>query len=122
MGGFNMKIMIKVFSIFFLLLFFLMQACFATDINMNLPLEEENQNVPTSQNTFQNTTSSENEMQENIEEDVSTPTQTPSTVVGPASSVPDQTLGLTSILNILLIVIGIVLILLAIAILIRMHS
>ena len=49
-------------------------------------------------------------------------TTTPSTTVSTSSSIQNESLGLTNILNILLIVVGVVLILLGIAVLIRVHS
>ena len=49
-------------------------------------------------------------------------TNSPSAIVNTNSSLPEATLGLGNILNIVLIVVGVLLILLAIAILIRLKS
>ena len=66
------------------------------------------------QSTTQNTVTSNSEL--------STPTTTPSdsAIVSSVSSLPESELGLTNILNILLIAVGVILIFLAIAILIRL--
>lgn len=110
----------KVLSIIFIILLFLTNITFATDINMNLQTEN-------TQNTILNTMLNEDYDDTTLNNtDLSTTnlltTNVPSTVVSNSSSVNDDSLGLTNILNILLIVVGVVLILLGIAILIRMHS
>lgn len=115
-----MKRNIKILSILVILLLFVSTISLATDINMNLQpgnsvnandtsLNSENTNVfsNTTQNTFE-------------DDDFNEASQ--STSITSSSSVEDESLGITNILNILLIVVGVVLILLGIAILIRMHS
>lgn len=100
----------KILSILFIILLFFTTLSFATDINMNLEdesiLENEESFNDVTSDTAQNTTT----------------TNIPSTIVSNSNSANDDSLGLTNILNILLIVVGVVLILLGIAILIRMHS
>lgn len=94
-------------TLFFLIIFLLLIAnfSFATDINMNL---QDN-------NSISNTLNQQEDLNSNIINSNSSATITSS------SSVSDDSLGLTNVLNILLIVVGVVLILLGIAILIRMH-
>ena len=116
-----MKKSIKALAILFVILLFTLNISLATDINMNL---EDTQSTTTSNvvdedNLIEDTTDEVNEI---VDNGISTLTTTPSTTISTLSSVPDETLSLTNILNILLIVVGVVLILLGIAILIRMHS
>ena len=116
-----MKKSIKALAILFVILLFTLNISLATDINMNL---EDTQSTTTSNvvdedNLIEDTTDEANEI---VDNGISTLTTTPSTTISTLSSVPDETLSLTNILNILLIVVGVVLILLGIAILIRMHS
>lgn len=115
----------------FILMFGLLVVSFsyATDINMDL------QPNVVSGNTTSSVTSTENNINANVTNQgtttntitSSTPqnsvlSDTQSTTVKTVSSTQNESLSLTSILNILLIVVGVVLILLGIAILIRMHS
>lgn len=109
-----MKRNIKILSILVILLLFVSTISLATDINMNLqPGNSVNANDTSlnSENTTQNTFE---------DDDFNEASQ--STSITSSSSVEDESLGITNILNILLIVVGVVLILLGIAILIRMHS
>ena len=103
-----MKKSIKILAILFIILLFTLNISLATEINMNLEPND----------IFEN---DELVDYEDEEYDSSTSTTTSSTTISNVSSNSD-TLGLTEILNILLIVVGVVLILLAIAILIRMNS
>ncbi len=107
-----MKTSIKVFAILFVILLCMVTFSFATDINMNLSSD----NSQVEENTLSN--ESANEMSTNRPN--STLTTTPSTTV--SSAVKEETLSFSNILNIILIVVGVVLILLGIAILIRMNS
>ena len=115
----------------FILMFGLLVVSFsyATDINMDL------QPNVVSGNTTSSVASTENNINANVTNQgtttntitSSTPqnsvlSDTQSTTVKTVSSTQNESLSLTSILNILLIVVGVVLILLGIAILIRMHS
>ncbi len=110
-----MKKSIKVFAILSVILLCIVTLSFATDINMNLPSSNTQSQENTFSNEFANETTSESSNRPN-----STLTTTPSTTV--SSTVQEETLSFSNILNIILIVVGVVLILLGIAILIRMHS
>lgn len=115
---------IKILSILFVILLFIANISFATDINMDLEPED----VVSNNNTLNQNLENDNLNEEIADDDfteedsdyIADENQT--TSISSLSSVPDETLSLTNILNILLIVVGVVLILLGIAILIRMHS
>ena len=110
----------KILSILFIILLFATTLSLATDINMNLDLNTTgNDTIVSEENTIFNETT-ENAIENSVEPNVNT--NIPSTIVSDVSSVSNEGLTLTNILNILLIVVGVVLILLGIAILIRMHS
>ncbi len=98
-----------IFIIFFMTL---STVCFATDIDMNL----NNSNVVANEDS--NSTTNTNETANTLSQN----TQNNSTTISSVSSEEESTLSLNAILNILLIVVGIVLILLGIAILIRLKS
>ncbi|MFR0822970.1 MAG: hypothetical protein ACLU84_02135 [Clostridia bacterium] len=102
------------FIALFLVAFFTLftTSCYATDINMNLT--GENEQTPSS-NTV-NTPST------NTNTSTNTVSDTTTTVGGVTSNPKDEGLTMGHILNILLIVVGVVLILLGIAILIRLKS
>lgn len=116
---------IKILSIFTLalvLLLFLNTAVLATDINMNLPSEDTNTVSEDNVNTINNiqdagnavdTSSNTIATQDDIGGDA-----TPSSV----SSIAQENMSFSNILNILIITVGVILILLAIAILIRLKS
>ncbi len=117
---------IKILSIFTLalvLLLFLNTAVLATDINMNLPSEDTNtvsednvntiNNIQDTGNAVDNTSSNTIATQDDIGGDA-----TPSSV----SSIAQENMSFSNILNILIITVGVILILLAIAILIRLKS
>ena len=104
-------------SLIFIIFFMVMTTVsFATDIDMNL-----GGNTATNQTTI-------NEIATNTETDGTTNTSSlntqtnNSTTVTSVSSEEESTLSINTILNILLIVVGVVLILLGIAILIRLKS
>ena len=108
---------LKIISILFVFLLLISSISLATDINMNL------QTNPTDSSVSNESLDTENE--ENVINDVTenkVATNYGSTMVTSTSSVQDESLGFTNILNILLIVVGFVLILLGVAILIRMHA
>lgn len=111
--------MSKILSIFLLCLLF-SSFVFASDIDMNLPSNTGNSNQ--SANTLEDDNDTTNVEATNNTNKSNVLTNTPSTTISSGSSISDEALGLTNILNILLIVVGVVLILLGIAILIRMHS
>ena len=101
----------KKFKIFFIVLMILLCAntlAFATDINMNLPAEG-NANTVDNANQTNDTT----QAVDNIGG-----TAAPSSV----NSIAQENMSFSNILNILLITVGVILILLAIAILIRLKS
>lgn len=117
---------IKILSIFTLalvLLLFLNTAVLSTDINMNLPSEDTNtvsednvntiNNIQDTGNAVDNTSSNTIATQDDIGGDA-----TPSSV----SSIAQENMSFSNILNILIITVGVILILLAIAILIRLKS
>lgn len=105
--------LIKISAILFIVLLFITNISLATDINMNLqPDNLVSDNLEDIENSNELIDGEQNSVLSN----------TPSTTVSTLSSSNDETLTLTNILNILLIVVGVVLILLGIAILIRMHS
>ena len=109
----------KVLSILFIILLFLSNSVFATDINMNLQSQEEYSQDTMPDEEYNN---NNNLYNTNLPTTGSQSSNIPSTVVSNSSTSNSDSLGLTNILNILLIVVGVVLILLGIAILIRMHS
>lgn len=113
----NLKIL---FSLL-LILFLLSSISLATDIDMNL---QPNNSITSSNNTLNEEIENANEITNNeiFENNTNDALYNPSTTVTSTSSVQDDALSTSNILNILLIVVGVVLILLGIAILIRMHS
>lgn len=116
---------IKIFSIFTLalvLLLFLNTAVLATDINMNLPSEDTNTVSEDNVNTINNIQDTGN-IVDNSSNTIATQDDiggdaTPSSV----SSIAQENMSFSNILNILIITVGVILILLAIAILIRLKS
>lgn len=113
-----MKTLIKVVAILSISLLCMVTLSFATDINMNLPSSNTQVEENTLSNESTNETTGANEMSTNRPN--STLTTTPSTTVSSTSH--EETLSFSNILNIILIVVGVVLILLGIAILIRINS
>lgn len=109
----------KILSILLICLLF-SSIVLATDIDMNLQSNNGNLNETTNTNVLDEEDTANTETSPTARNSVLT--DTPSTTITSGSSVSDEALGLTNILNILLIVVGVVLILLGIAILIRMHS
>ena len=116
---YNMKKSIKILLVMLASVLFV-ASCNATDINMNLQSNSNSVASNVENTTNQNTTENSVTASSNSSNSVLESTQ--STKVSSVSSVKNDALGLTNILNILLIVVGVVLILLGIAILIRMHS
>ena len=116
-GGKQMSKLIKIFSIILIIFSILISfygVVHATDINMNLTENViENENIDeTDENAI---------VDDNLVDDTQV-TEYMSTVI-PASAVTatvEEGLGLTNILSILLITVGVILILLAIAIIIRL--
>lgn len=126
-----MKKSIKILLICLLFISFILSSkCFAIDINMNLTGNTSNTNslldlnnaVTNAANTLTNSnneTNTANTENTSTNTNVNTNSNTNSSIV---SSLPESELGLTNILNILLITIGVVLILLAIAIFIKLRK
>ena len=128
--GFIMLEKIKKLSIFLLVLIvllFLNTTAFATDINMNLPAQDTNTSSEDT-NTADNMQGTEDtntteDVQDNLN-DTAVPQDdiggdaTPSSV----SSIAQENMSFSNILNILIITVGVILILLAIAILVRLKS
>ena len=118
--------MSKIFKITLILFIILSSICsfsLATDIDMNITSDDND----TTENTTTNTTNTVNNNRiENEEDEINdaiTDTDNEfTTITSVDKSSTDDGLGLSNILNILLIVVGVVLILLAIAILIRLHG
>ncbi len=110
----------KIVAILFLFLLFTSTFVLASDIDMNLQANNGTQNE-TATNVLEDDDDTTNTQTTNPNAKNSVLTNTPSTTITSGSSMGDEALGLTNILNILLIVVGVVLILLGIAILIRMH-
>ena len=107
-----MKKNIKTICIVAVMLLMLVSSVYATGINMNMTENEIANTTTNIERTNQASTNTRNETTRDVSTTVSTIQE---------SSVDDG-LGLTNILNILIIVVGVVLILLAIAILIRLHA
>ncbi len=120
---------VKILFVLFIILFALNTVVFATDINMNLPSDDnlvtyengtDTNNIDNNvSNEISNTDTSSNSITDasQIQDDVGG-TAAPSGV----SSIAQENMSFSNILNILLIAVGVILILLAIAILIRLKS
>lgn len=117
-----MKKSIKILSILFVTLLFVVSFSYATDINMNLQSVNDSQTLNTSYNNSYSNNASQNTTSGQTSNNSTVLSSTSSTTVSTSSSNSDEGLSFTNILNILLIVVGIVLILLGVAILIRMKS
>lgn len=134
---------IKLISIILLvaLLFFILNTCVkATDINMNLPVESEENIVAEDGNLIsgeepvaEDTNTTENtqaDLQNSTDglQDATDTTLTPQDDIGgdatpsSVSSIAQENMSFSNILNILVITVGVILILLAIAILVRLKS
>lgn len=136
---------LKIIFILFVIFSFCISYVFATDINLNLPgttnnnsentsisnQEEENQNsanINAQNQAVQNSESVENvdnnQNNEIVDDDASTLGDQESETLQPmdVSTAPENGLGITNIINILLITVGVILILLAIAIIIRLKK
>lgn len=120
---------VKIIFILFIILIGINTIVLATDINMNLPSDDvttyEN---GTGTNNIDDTTST-NEIQNDNSDiidatDMSEPQDDVGGTAAPSdvSSIAQENMSFSNILNILLIAVGVILILLAIAILIRLRS
>ncbi len=111
---------IKIFSIILIIfsLFISFYGVYATtDINMNLESDEPTQNEVTDDNTIANSLIDDALADDETQSTTTQDTLTPPTSVG---AIVEEGLTLSNILSILLITVGVVLILLAIAIIIRL--
>lgn len=122
------KKIMKLFLILALILGFCATYVFATDINLNLPGADINQADNTSNTNTdinQNIENDQNNEDQNIQNDISNEDDNSSILpdqLQPSSinSGTESGLNTTNIINILLITVGVILILLAIAIIIRL--
>lgn len=104
---------------------FLSSTVFATDIDMNLQPNNNSTGYSSQENSIDDEDDYDNTLNNSVQSNNSVGTDNSidqSTTVKSVSSVAEESFGLSQILNILLIVVGVVLILLAIAILIRLNS
>lgn len=104
---------LKISIILFIILLFISSFSYATDINMNLT-------VPETNSEDSNVTANEVDDQNLI----STPNDPLSGSMSPTdvSSISEENMSFSNILNILIITVGVIIILLAIAILIRLKG
>ena len=120
---------VKILTIIFFVIFFFNTTVLATDINMNLPVEEESSDTNTTDSNGSDTDvtddSTANGDESNVDETTESTMQddiggtaAPSEV----SSIAQENMSFSNILNILVITVGVILILLAIAILIRLKG
>ncbi len=91
---------------------------FATNTDINMSLDSTN----TSNNATSSNVTNSNTLRSNSGLETTTENQEASATFSNISSLPESELGLTNILNILLITVGVVLILLSIAIFIRLKN
>ncbi len=120
---------VKIIFILFIILIGINTIVLATDINMNLPSDDvttyEN---GTGTNNIDDTTSTNEIQNDNSDITDATDMSEPQDGVGgtaapsDVSSIAQENMSFSNILNILLIAVGVILILLAIAILIRLRS
>ena len=118
---------LKITLVLFIILCSICSFSLATDIDMNISADNSDNVISVTNNTALNTTTNtinkNNTVKTNSISGQEADTLSQSTTVSSVNqSSTDDGLGLSNILNILLIVVGVVLILLAIAILIRLHS
>lgn len=123
---------LKIFKTILAIIIFLFVLLFGTniyavDIDMNLTnidtlSNNDVSNSNTNTNTSANTSSNKTNTSTNSTTNTSSNTTNTSATVSSVSSLPESELGLTNILNILLITVGFILILLAIAILIKLRK
>lgn len=119
----------KIFKIIFVLLLiftFSISYVLATDINLDLPSAENTENVENTENNLDANNSTDNTLENlsNTEQIENTNNDTSEEVLQPQllSSANETGLTTTNIINILLITVGVILVLLAIAILIRLKK
>ena len=118
---------LKITLVLFIILCSICSFSLATDIDMNISADNSDSVTSMSNNAASNTTTNtinkNNTIKTNSVSSQEVDTLSEQTTVSSVKqSSTDDGLGLSNILNILLIVVGVVLILLAIAILIRIHG
>jgi len=119
----------KVLFILFIAIFMLAQFTYATDIDTtalsnsyNNSTTNNTTNTNTTTNSISNSINNSVDSTKNSTTNTIKPVTTTTPSVSSTSSLPEADLGFTNILNIVLIVIGLLLILLGIAILIRLKK
>ena len=112
---------LKILLVIFLAFLVFSGRCLAVNINMNLTSDLANEGTNVS-DTNSVTNDTENSVNNTVTTPTTTNTNSNSATFSNLSSLPESELGLTNILNILLIAVGFVLILLAIAIFIRLKK
>ena len=118
---------LKITLVLFIILSSICTFSLATDIDMNISVDDSDNTISVANNTVSNSTTNtinkNNTVKTNSISSQEADTLSQSTTVSSVNkTATDDGLGISNILNILLIVVGVVLILLAIAILIRLHS
>lgn len=118
----NQKIL-KIIFVLLLIFTFSISYVLATDINLDLPSTENTENVENTENNLDTGNSVDNDLI-NTEQIENTNNDTSEEVLQPQllSSANETGLTTTNIINILLITVGVILVLLAIAILIRLKK
>ena len=121
------KNLIILFVVMLIFCFSINVSVLATDIDMNLPSEETNV-VPDDANVVDNMQDSDDQNTiENIQDSLNDTVSPQDDIGGDAtptsvSSIAQENMSFSNILNILIITVGVILILLAIAILVRLKS
>lgn len=120
------KIILKIFLILLVAFVSLTTFVYATDINLYLPeTNSSTDNTDNSNNSeVSNNTDTANQENNNVVDNTLNNNNSESEVLQPTgiSSAQETSLGISSIINIIFIAVGVILILLAIAILIRLNG
>lgn len=120
------KIILKIFLILLVALVSLTTFVYATDINLDLPgTDSPTANTDNSNNSeVPNNTDTTNQENNNVIDNTLNNNNSESEVLQPTgiSSAQETSLGISSIINIIFIAVGVIIILLAIAILIRLNG
>ncbi len=122
---------LKIFLVFIIVLSFSITCVYASGINLDLPSEDGNAQIDNN-TQLDNTQQEENNIEspvndgnqeildENSNDNTVFPSDTETLQPSTVTSAPDSGLSATNIINILLITVGVIIILLAIAIIIRL--
>lgn len=111
---------LKIALVLFIILVSICSFSLATDIDMNITADDNNTTENITTNTVNNNTIEDEE--DEINNAITDTDNEYTTISSVKETSTDEGLSLSNVLNILLIVVGVVLILLAIAILIRLYS